>query len=120
MYAANFHFCKNLFVFQGQGYQQLIVTFNRMVLIELPQERALEAHLIQFGSLYVFGRSYQTDEYDRLLPENIRNFFDFCTIFLWNIRIKYLRGGSKTPKIKPIPKKLNNLIKEISMVELQL
>ena len=85
--------------FLGQGYQNLIVTFNRVVLCSLSKEEAIRAYIDQFGAFYVFGAPYQTGDNGQLLPEKTRNFFDFVTIFLWNIPVKFLRKGSKKPKV---------------------
>ena len=65
-----------------------MVCFNRIVLAEFDRENALDAHIVQFGALYVFGASYQMDAKDKLLPENIRNLFDFitCALFIDCIR----------------------------------
>ena len=99
------------------GYQTLVVTVNRKVLTTLPRENALRAHIIQFASLYIFGLSYQTDGNNgQLSSEKTRNFFDLLTIFFWNIPIKYMRKGSKKPKIKIVGKKVQDLWNNISTI----
>ena len=75
-------------IFLGPGYHKLVVTFDGVVLTVLPKEEAIRAHIVHFGAFYVFGASYQTRDNGQLLPEKTHNFFDFLTIFLWNIPIK--------------------------------
>ena len=100
--------------FLGFGHQTLIVTMENRILAEFPREDALLAHILQFGALYVFGMSYSTDLQGNLSAEKTRNFYDFVTIFLWGIRPKYARKGSKKPKVKMIPKKVQELWANVS------
>ena len=97
----------------GAGYQNVVVTTNRIVLKEFSRDEAVQAHLLQFSSLYVFGLSYEHDENQKLLPEHIRNFFYFTSIYLWNIRPKFLVRGTQKSKVKKIPPKVKKLWDEI-------
>ena len=77
----------------GSGYQKLVVTSQRIVLAEFTKEEAVRAHLLQFASLYAFGLSYEFDRNEKLLQESTRNFFNFISIYLWNIRPKFVVAG---------------------------
>ena len=78
------------------------------------REDAITAHCLQFSLLYNFGISYEKSP-DKKSVAGIKNFFDFVSIFLWNIRPKTLsRGNGITIKKKPIPEKVQNLWDKIS------
>ena len=93
------------------------MTSNCIVLTELNREKAIQAHLIQFSSLYAFDLSYEYDQNEKLLPENIRNLFNFLSIYFWNIRPKFILRGTGKTKVKKIPPKVKKLWDEINAAD---
>ena len=93
-----------------------MVTLNHVVIATFDREFALEACLVSFASLYVFDVSYRTDANDKNFSPNIKTYYDFWTIGLFQMRPKDKVVGKEKPKKKQLPAKLKQLCSEISPV----
>ena len=98
----------------GRNYETIHVTHNGYVLARLRQEEAVKSVCVQFSALYNFDANYEVTKDGKATPQ-IRNFFDFVTIFFWGIRIKHVsRGTGNTLKKKIITDPVQTLWKAIT------
>ena len=106
-------FSKIILTISGLNYENIHVTHNGYVLAKFGQEDAVKAACIQFSALYNFDANYEVTKDGKATPE-IRNFFDFVTIFFWGIRIKHVsKGTGITLKKKVISNPVQSLWKAI-------
>ena len=98
----------------GLNYEFIHVTHNGCILAKLSQEKAVKAACLQFSALYNFDANYEVTKDGKATPQ-IRNFFDFVTIYFWGIRIKHVSTGTgNTLKKKVISHPVQTLWKTIS------
>ena len=93
--------------------ETLTITFEGTALSQLPKEQSIKAHLIQFGALYLFGASYTHSKDGKVMPKQIRNFWDFLSIYFWDIRPKMVASTSGSIRNKPLDGSLKELWDEI-------
>ena len=77
----------------------------------------IRGFLLQFALLSVFDVSYQKDKKGDNLKENIRNIWNFESIYFLGMKPKNPKKGKKkqgTPKFKQIAQKVQELWDDVS------
>ena len=98
-------------------FENVVITCSGHVLGVFNQDDAIKAHLDQFGALYVFNVSYEHDSKNKRLPENIRHFFEFVQVYLWDIRLQSVSTSTEKLMLKRISPKVKELWLEMSKAE---
>ena len=100
--------------FPESGYQRLYVTYNGRLLDKFTREGAVAALTLQFATLYNYGVSFTHSGKNKALPMNLQNYFDFCTVYEWGIRTKFLSSGTGKPIQKRVSGECQKLFNAIS------
>ena len=97
-------------MYLGPGYQKMYVIFNGHVIADFTLDQGVRAAALQFSLLYIFGVDYEKGKN----AKKYKDFFDFCSTFLWKIRTKYLSSGTGKPILKRVSNDAKKLWTDIS------
>ena len=105
----------HFFVFLGRLKDHIVISYNNEVLGEFDESQSFEAHALQFGALWLYDASYEVGLDGKKLPPNIRYFFQFLSVYFWDIRIKEKSSGTGVPNedVNFILKRINDKVKEL-------
>ena len=81
-------------LFLGDGYKDVTVTADGVVLARLTRKEFIKAFLIQFSALYVYGIDYEKTQNKKSTPKGVKDYFDFCTEYLLGIQPRVDSSGT--------------------------
>ena len=102
-----------LFIGEGPSYKEVTVTADGVLLARLPRKKFIKAFLIQFSALYVYGIDYEKNKHNKATPKGVKDYFDFCTEYLFGIRPMSKSSGTGKIGKKRTSQGASTLIKSI-------
>ena len=110
------YFTSSWSLFLGESHQQLTVTFDGKVIETFDRKdpsSVVKAHCLQMGLIWIYNVDYKNTSAGKSSPE-VCDFFEFCMVYLWNLRTKEISSGTgQRGRSKPATKKGVALAKEI-------
>ena len=73
------------------------------------RDEAIKAHLVQIGALSVFNANIEISSNGKKLPDNIRHFFEFINVYLWDIKVQAISESTGALSKKRVAVKVKDL-----------
>ena len=97
-------------------FNQITVTFDGHSLAQVPRTESFKAHALQIAAFWNFNASYHSDSNGKLLSRNVKLFFEFVLIYLWELKPRYVASTSQNVKTYPIDQELLDFWEEVLRV----
>ena len=97
-------------------HNQITVTFDGHSLAELTRSESFKAFALQIAAFWNFNASYLLGSDGKPLSRNVKLFFDFVLIYLWDLKPRYVASTSQNVKTYPIDEELLEFWEEVLRV----